>query len=79
MNPGGGQRLLLGADALHFGNPGVGIQLDWGEKLQTGLCDPVFHSQPVEQRALGLVLAEGDFNQAPDGMGTSRRSELFRL
>jgi hypothetical protein len=27
---------------------------------------PEFHSQPVEQRALGLLLAGRDFNQAPN-------------
>jgi hypothetical protein len=31
---------------------------------------PVFHSKPVEQRAPGLLLAEGDFDQAPNEMGS---------
>jgi hypothetical protein len=29
------------------------------------LFDGVFHPQPVEQRALGLLLAGGGFDQAP--------------
>jgi len=32
------------------------------------LHDHVFHPQPVEQRALGLLLAGGDFHQALDGL-----------
>jgi hypothetical protein len=46
---------------LFASNPGVGIELGHGEKLVAGLFDPVFHPQPVEQRALGLLLAGGDF------------------
>jgi hypothetical protein len=46
---------------LFASNPGVGIELGHGEKLAAGLFDPVFHPQPVEQRALGLLLAGGDF------------------
>ena len=56
----GGQRLLLAPDALHFAGPGVGVQVGQGEELVAGLSDPVIHSQPVEQRALGLLLAGCD-------------------
>ena len=35
------------------------------EKLVAGLFDCVFHPQPVEQRALGLLLAGCNFDQAP--------------
>jgi hypothetical protein len=54
--------VLLTADALHFGYPGVGIEFGCGEKLVAGLFDGVFHPQPVEQRALALLLAGGDFD-----------------
>jgi hypothetical protein len=37
-----------------------------------------FHPQPVEQRALGLLLAGCDFDQVPDEMGY-RRPALFYL
>ena len=77
MKSGGGQRLLLAPDALHFGHPGVGIDVGCGEKLVAGLFDCVFHPQPVEQGALGLLLAGRDFNQAPNEMGSDRRSALF--
>ena len=73
----GGQRLLLVPDALHFADLGVGIEVGCGEKLVAGLFDGVFHPQPVEQRALGRLLAECDFNQAPKGMGSNRRPALF--
>jgi len=53
----GGQRLPLAPEAFHFAEPGIGIQ---DEKVVAGLCDAVFHSQPVEQRALGLLLAAGE-------------------
>ena len=62
VEAGGGQRLLLAADALYFADPGVGVQVGQGEELVAGLFDGVFHSQPVEQRALGLLLAGGDFD-----------------
>ena len=74
LEAGGGEWLLLATDALHFADRGVGIQVGQGEKLVAGLFDPVFHSQPVEQRALGLLLAGGDRYQAPDEMGPDRRS-----
>jgi hypothetical protein len=33
MEAGGGQRLLLAADALYFADPGVRVQVGIGEKL----------------------------------------------
>jgi len=42
VKAGGGQRLLLTTDTLHFADPSVGVQLGQGEKLVAGLCDPVF-------------------------------------
>jgi hypothetical protein len=66
VKSGGGQRLFLAADAFHLAYPGVGIQVGYGEELVAGLFDGVFHPQPVEQRALGLLLVGGDFEQAPN-------------
>jgi hypothetical protein len=37
VEAGGGQRLLLGTDALYFAGPGVGVQFGQGEKLVAGL------------------------------------------
>jgi hypothetical protein len=51
----------LSAFQLFASNPGVGIEFGHGEKFVAGLFDPVFHSQPVARRALGLLLAGGDF------------------
>ena len=65
VDPGGGQRLFLAPDALHLAYPDVGIESGQGEKLVAVLFDGVFHPQPVEQRALGLLLAGGGFDQAP--------------
>ena len=48
--------MFLAPDALHFADPGVGIEVGCGEQLVAGLFDAVFHPQPVEQRALGLLL-----------------------
>ena len=79
LNPSGGQREFLASDALHFGYPWVGIEVGYGEKLAAGLFDRVFHAQPVEQRALGLLLAGGDFDQAPNEMGSHRRPALSHL
>jgi hypothetical protein len=39
----------------------------------------LFASWPVEQRALDLLLAGDDFDQAPNEIGSSRRSALFHL
>ena len=69
LNPGGGQGQFLAPDALHFAYPGVGIEFGHGEKLVAGLFDGVFHPQPVEQRVLGLSLAECGFNQALNETG----------
>src|ERR1035438_7145491 len=67
LNSCGGQGQFLAPDTLHFADPGVGIEVGCGEKLVAGLFNSVFQTQPVEQRALGLLLAGGDFNQALDG------------
>jgi hypothetical protein len=40
-------------------------------KLAVGLFDGVFHPQPVEQRALGLLLAGGYFDRVPSQMGSA--------
>jgi hypothetical protein len=58
---------------------GVGIEIGHGEKLVAGLFNLVFHPQPVEQRALGLLLAGGDFDRAPNEMGSNRRPTLSHL
>jgi hypothetical protein len=39
-------------------------------RFTSRLFDRVFHSQPVEQRALGLVFAGCDSDQAPNEMGS---------
>src|ERR1039457_5251361 len=39
----------------------------------------LFTSWPVEQRALGLLLAGCDFNQAPKEIGSNSRSALSQL
>lgn len=52
----GGQRLRLAPDALHVAYPGIRVQFVRSERPVAGLFDPVFHSQPVEQRSLSLRL-----------------------
>ena len=64
LNPRDGQRQFPAPDALHFACPGVGVQLGQGEKPVAGLYDPTLHSQPVEQRAVGLLLAGCDSSMA---------------
>jgi hypothetical protein len=39
----------------------------------------VFPFVPAEQRALGLVLTGGEFDQAPDKVGPTLRPLLFQL
>ena len=75
----GGQRQFLAPDAFHFAYPGAGIEVRHGEKLVAALLGRVFHPQPVEQRALGLLLAGRDFNQVPNEIGSSSKSALFQL
>ena len=77
MDLGGGQREFLAPDALHLGYPGVGIEFGYGEKLVAGLFDCLFHPQPFEQRALGLLLAGGDFDQAPNEWGQTAGRRFF--
>ena len=48
--------MLLAPDALYFADPGVGVQFGQGGELVAGLFDVVFHAEPVEHRALGLLL-----------------------
>jgi len=43
------------------------------------LPSPAFHPQPVDQRAPGLRLAGGDFDQVPDEMESNRWLALFQL
>jgi hypothetical protein len=70
-------RFQLSAFQLFASCPSVGIQFGHGEKLIAGLFDGVFHPQPVEQRALGLLLAGCDSDQAPKEMGANGRSAAF--
>ena len=79
VETGGGQGLLLAPDALHFADPGVGVQLGQGEEFVAGLLDALFHAQPVEPRALGVLLAAGEFDKALNETGSSRRSALFHM
>ena len=66
---GDGQERFLAPHVLHLGHPGVGIEYGYGEKLVAGLFDPLFHSQPVEHRVLGLLRAGCDFDLAASEMG----------
>src|ERR1035438_129775 len=50
-----------------------------GEELVAGLFDAVFHSQPVEQRALCLLLAGGDCQRPANEVMPSRRSVRFHF
>jgi hypothetical protein len=47
--------VFLAPDALHFGYPGVGIEVGGGEQLVAGLFDAVFDPQPVQQCVLGFL------------------------
>jgi hypothetical protein len=53
--------ILLSAFFLLHSTGGVGVQPGQGEKLVAGLFDAVFHAQPVEVCALGLLLAGSRF------------------
>ena len=79
VKAGGGQRLLLATDALYFADPGVGVQVGQGEKLVAVPLDAAFHSQPVEHRALGLLLAGSHLDQVPNEMGLNHGSALIHL
>lgn len=61
---GGGERLALAAQFLHFGDEGVGVEVGEGLEFLAGLLDGVFHAQPVEHGALRLLLARGDVDEA---------------
>jgi hypothetical protein len=45
VEAGGGEGLLLATEALHFADPGVGVQFGQGEEFVAGLFDAVFYSQ----------------------------------
>ena len=77
VDTGGGQRQLLASDALYFAHPGVGNEFGYGEKFVAGLFDLVFHPQPVEQGALGLLLTGRDLDQAPDETGQGVGQRIF--
>jgi hypothetical protein len=53
--------------------------IGYGERLITGLFDRVFHRQPVEQRALSLLLAGGDLHRAPGETGANSAPEPYYL
>jgi hypothetical protein len=72
-------RFQVSAFQLFASYPDVGIEFGYGEKLVAGLFDLVFHPQPVEQRALGLLLAGCGSDQAPNETRSNRRSALFPL
>ena len=73
VEAGGGEGLLL---ALRFQSFSVSA---FRFALVAGLFDPLFHSQPVEQRALGLLLAGRDFNQAPNEIESGHTPSLACL
>jgi hypothetical protein len=60
--PVSGFRFQVSPLLLSASLPGVGIEFGHREKFVAGLFDRVFHPQPVEQRALGLVLKGGEFD-----------------
>ena len=68
MKARGGEGLLLATNTPHFGDPGVGIQGGGRGELGAGPFDVVFYAQPVEQGALGLLLAGAKFYQVPDAL-----------
>jgi hypothetical protein len=53
--------------------PSVGIEFRLGEKLVAGLCDPVFHPQPVEQSALDLLLAGRNLDEKASSISMTAR------
>jgi hypothetical protein len=55
---------------LHFNSAPQVSESSCREKLVAGLFDCVFHPQPVEQCALGLLLAGGEFDLAPNETGS---------
>jgi hypothetical protein len=69
-----GVRFQVSAFQLFASYPGVRSESGHGEKLVAGLCYTVFHSQPVEQRALILLLAGRDSDQRPEEMGNAVRN-----
>jgi len=77
--PPSGSRFQVSAFQLFASYPDVGIEFGYGEKLVAGLFDLAFHPQPVEQRALGLLLAGCGSDKAPNETRSNRRLALFPL
>ena len=66
----------------HLDEPIYGLNRSLFLFLAVWLSDLGFQlsaSWPVEQRALGLLLAGGDFEQSPSEMGSNRRPALVHL
>ena len=60
--------------------PGVGIEFGHGRKLVAGLFDRVFYPQPVQQRALGLLLAGRNLDEQASIISmTARRFSITTL
>lgn len=64
---GGGEGLLFAAQLLHLGHQGVAVEVDEGGELLAGLFQGVFDAEPVQHRALRLLLAGGDVDEAAHG------------
>ena len=72
-------RFQLSAFQHSASYPGVRIEFGCGQKLVAGRLDRAFHPQPVEKRALSLLLAGGDFHQAPHETGANSAPEPYYL
>jgi hypothetical protein len=77
LNRGGGQRLLLALSIFLFLPPlflnASGVRFTPPVSAFSVSAFQLFASWPVEQRALGLLLAGGKFVQAPEEMGPKSR------
>jgi hypothetical protein len=81
VDPGGGQRQFLVLPSSCSSRPDFPFQL---LSLLSALRFQLsafqrFPSWPVEQRALGLLLAGGDFGVVPNGTGSSHKPALSHL
>ena len=65
------------SDGSAICNSSTGTLHGYDEKFVAGLFDLVFHPQPVEQGALGLLLTGRDFDQAPDETGQAVGQRIF--
>jgi hypothetical protein len=65
----------VGACPAHFPVPCAPIPIS----AFSILAFQLFASWPVEQRALALLLAGGDFDDGPDETGLNNRSALSHL